>query len=116
MPLLSLGDVLDGYRLDDVIGRGGMGTVYRGTDLALDKTVALKIVSAHRQTDPKFGRRFRVEAQALAKLDHPGIVSVLAFREVEDLLVLVMEHVAGTSLEQFITRSPSSACSRFFAR
>jgi len=104
MSLLSLGDVLDGYRLDDVIGRGGMGTVYRATDLSLNKTVALKVVSADRGADPKFVDRFRVEAQALARLDHPGIVRVLAFREHDPLLVLVMEYVAGSSLAAFLSR------------
>lgn len=104
MSLLSLGDVLDGYRLDDVIGRGGMGTVYRATDLSLSKTVALKVVSADLGADPKFADRFRVEAQALGRLDHPGIVRVLAFRERDPLLALVMEYVAGPSLATFISR------------
>ena len=104
MSLLSLGDVLDGYRLDDVIGRGGMGTVYRATDLSLNKTVALKVVSADLGADPKFVDRFRVEAQALGRLDHPGIVRVLAFREHDPLLVLVMEYVAGSSLAAFLSR------------
>ena len=112
MSLPSPGDVVDGYRLDAVIGRGGMGTVYRGTDLALDKTVAVKVVAADLASDPKFVDRFRVEAQALARLDHPGIVRVLAFREVQGVLALVMEHVSGPSLAAFIARHAPLAPAR----
>jgi hypothetical protein len=100
----DVGDVIDGYQLDDVIGRGGMGTVYRATDLALEKTVALKVIAPHLASDPKFRRRFREEAKALARLDAPGIVSVIALRETDAALVLVMEHVDGPSLHAFLQR------------
>jgi len=112
MSLLSLGDVLDGYRLDDVIGRGGMGTVYRGTDLSLNKTVAVKIVAADLGANRKFADRFRVEAQALGRLSHPGVVRVLAFREVDAVLMLVMEYVSGPSLAAFISRNAPVASSQ----
>ena len=95
----DVGDVLDGYRLDAVIGRGGMGTVYRATDRALEKTVALKVIAPHLADDETFVQRFREEAKALARLDADGIVDVYTMRETEAALFFVMEHVDGPSLQ-----------------
>ncbi len=100
----DVGDVLDGYRLDAVIGRGGMGTVYRATDMALEKTVALKVIAPHLADDETFVQRFREEAKALARLDADGIVDVFAMRETEEALFFVMEHVEGSSLETVLQR------------
>jgi serine/threonine protein kinase len=111
----DVGDVLDGYRLDAVLGRGGMGTVYRATDLALEKTVALKIIAPHLADDDTFVQRFREEAKALARLDADGIVDVFAMRETEAALFFVMEHVEGPSLDTILQRrgalDPSEALS-----
>ncbi|MFB6271813.1 MAG: protein kinase [Salinibacter sp.] len=98
----NVGDVLDGYRLDAVIGRGGMGTVYRATDLALEKTVALKVIAPHLAGDDTFVQRFREEAKALARLDADGIVDVYTMRETEEALFFVMELVEGPSLETML--------------
>jgi len=98
------GDILDGYRLDAIIGRGGMGTVYRATDQALEKTVALKVIAPHLADDETFVRRFREEAKALARLDADGIVDVYTLRETEEALFFVMEHVEGPSLETVLRR------------
>lgn len=98
------GDILDGYRLDAVIGRGGMGTVYRATDLALEKTVALKIIAPHLADDATFVRRFHEEAKALARLDADGIVDVYTMRETEDALFFVMEYIEGPSLKTVLQR------------
>ncbi len=98
------GDILDGYRLEAVIGRGGMGTVYRATDQALEKTVALKVIAPHLADDATFVRRFREEAKALARLDADGIVDVYTLRETEEALFFVMEHVEGPSLETVLRR------------
>lgn len=98
------GDVLDGYRLDAVIGRGGMGTVYRATDLALEKTVALKVIAPHLADDDTFVRRFREEAKALARLDADGIVDVYTLRETEGALFFVMEYIEGPSLQTVLQR------------
>jgi serine/threonine protein kinase len=100
----SVGDVLDGYRLDAVLGRGGMGTVYRATDRALEKTVALKVIAPHLADDDTFVRRFREEAKALARLDADGIVDVYTLRETEQALFFVMEHIAGPSLDVVLQR------------
>lgn len=95
---------VDGYRIVDVIGRGGMGTVYRAVDEALDKTVALKMMAPRLSEDTTFLERFKAEAKALARLDAPGIVRVLAFRETEHGLFIVMEHVDGVTLNQILQR------------
>jgi serine/threonine protein kinase len=111
----DVGDVLDGYRLDAVIGRGGMGTVYRATDTALEKTVALKVIAPHLADDATFVQRFREEAKALARLDADGIVEVYTLRETEDALFFVMEYLEGPSLQTVLRRrgalAPSAALS-----
>jgi serine/threonine protein kinase len=111
----DVGDLLDGYRLDAVTGRGGMGTVYRATDLALEKTVALKVIAPHLADDDTFARRFREEAKALARLDADGIVDVYTMRETETALFFVMEHVDGPSLQTVLRNQgalePSQALS-----
>lgn len=100
----DVGDVLDGYRLDAVIGRGGMGTVYRATDVALEKTVALKVIAPHLAEDDTFVQRFREEAKALALLDAEGIVDIYTMRETDEALFFVMEHVDGPSLKTVLQR------------
>lgn len=97
MPTL-VGETIEGYRFVDELGRGGMGTVYRAVDEALDKVVAVKVVNPDKATDRAFRERFRTEARALAKLDSPTIVRVLAFRETSHGMFLVMEHVEGRTL------------------
>jgi serine/threonine protein kinase len=101
--------------LDAVIGRGGMGTVYRATDQALEKTVSLKVIAPHLADDDTFVQRFREEAKALARLDGDGIVDVYTMRETEKALFFVMEHIDGPSLQTVLQRrgvlEPSQALS-----
>ncbi len=104
MAASRIGTTVDGYRIVDVIGRGGMGTVYKAVDEALDKTVALKMMAPRLAEDSTFLARFKAEAKALARLDAPGIVRVLALRETEDGLFIVMEHVDGPTLDAILRR------------
>jgi serine/threonine protein kinase len=104
MAASRIGTTVDGYRIVDVIGRGGMGTVYKAVDEALDKTVALKMMAPRLAEDTTFLARFKAEAKALARLDAPGIVRVLALRETEDGLFIVMEHVDGPTLDTILRR------------
>ncbi len=99
-----IGQTIDGYQIEEVIGRGGMGTVYRAVDVALDKTVALKIISPHLAEDETFLKRFRAEAKALARLDAPGVVRVLTLRETERGVFIVMEYVEGETLSTIVRR------------
>jgi len=98
--------VLDGkYRLDRVLGRGGMGTVFQAQDLRLDRSVAVKLVQAGRTANPAWLRRFSREARALARLNHENIVLTYDFGIVEEeVAYLVMEFVSGTTLRTEIDR------------
>ncbi len=99
-----IGQTIDGYRIEDVLGRGGMGTVYRAVDVALDKPVALKVMAPRLADDETFLERFRSEARALARLDAPGIVRVLALRETDAGVFIVMEYVEGDTLDTLLQR------------
>ncbi|MBI2933643.1 MAG: protein kinase [Planctomycetes bacterium] len=84
------------------IGEGGMGAVYKANQPQLNRCVALKILSPALACDPDFRERFIVEAQVLAKLSHPNVVTVYDFGEKDGLYYLVMEFVEGTNLRQVL--------------
>lgn len=96
----AIGAILRGrYRLDSELGRGGMGTVYRATDLELQREVAVKVLSGSSQTTDGRERLIR-EARAAAALNHPHIVTIHDVGEAGGLPFLVMELVAGPSLSK----------------
>jgi serine/threonine-protein kinase len=100
------GEVIAGrYRLDRVLGEGGMGTVYRATHLTLHTPVAIKLMHAAYSAQEKYRRRFTREARVTSLLKHPNAVQVLDFGEHEDSLYLVMEYLTGRPLRQQIRRS-----------
>ena len=101
-----LGRVLgDKYKLTACIGLGGTGAVYRADQIALGRTVAVKILSAELATDARLVKRFRDEAMAASRLNHPNTVSIIDYGQSDDaLLYLVMEHLRGPTLTQLITR------------
>ncbi len=84
------------------LGQGGMGAVYRARQKALDRTVALKILPPDIGTDPAFAERFAREARAMAKLGHPGIVTLYEFGQANGLFYVLMEFVDGVSLRQWL--------------
>jgi len=92
--------LVDGkYRVDRVLGRGGMGAVFRARDMRLDRDVALKVVKADLLSNPDARSRFRREAQVVAKLQHPSIVSIFDYGSLPDGgAFLVMEFVRGRDL------------------
>jgi len=83
-----------------VIGRGGMGTVYKARQPQLDRIVALKVLSPELSSDPAFAERFSREAKALARLNHPNIVAVYDFGKIVNFYYFIMELVDGLSLWQ----------------
>lgn len=89
------------YEIMNMVGRGGMGTVYRARQKSLDRMVAIKTI-VDVDEDPSFAERFTREARALARLSHPNIVTVHDFGRVESLFFLVMEFVDGVNLRQAI--------------
>ena len=101
------------YRIDSLIGLGGMGAVYRATRLLIGDEVAMKILHTERGADPHAGERFRREAQAAARLKHPNAVGIHDFGITSDgLQYLVMELLEGLSLRQIIKQEgplPASA-------
>jgi len=110
------GTVFDArYRLEHVLARGGMSTVYRGTDLRLDRTVAIKVMADGLTDDPVFVRRFAQEARAAASLSHPNVVAVYDQGADGGHSYLVMEMVAGRTLRDLLHErgrlSPELACS-----
>lgn len=88
----------DRYEIVRRLGTGGMGTVYLGRDVALDRLVALKLPIVAQWRAPEFIARFRREALAIAKLDHPNICSILDVGQVEDQPYLTMKYIEGESL------------------
>ncbi|MDQ5856561.1 MAG: Stk1 family PASTA domain-containing Ser/Thr kinase, partial [Actinomycetota bacterium] len=100
-----VGTLLDGrYRVGPVLARGGMSTVYRGTDMRLERPVAIKVMAPRFAADPTFLQRFEREARAAARLDHPGVVAV--HDQGVDLTgnhaFLVMELVEGATLRDLM--------------
>ena len=85
-----------------LVGRGGMGAVYKARQTHLDRLVAVKLLSAERGADPAFVDRFTREAQALARLQHPHIVTLFDFGRAGTWLYLVMEYVDGANLRQLL--------------
>lgn len=97
------GLVVAGYRLDRLLGQGGMGVVFEATQLSLDRTVALKIVAPQLSSDIAFRARFRRECLIQARMEHPNIVTVHEAGEFQDTLFLAMRLVRGSSLKDMIT-------------
>src|SRR5204863_9426450 len=83
-----------------LIGKGGMGAVYKARQPTLDRLVALKILPPQIASSPGFGERFNREARALAKLSHPNIVAIHEFGQVNGLAYFIMEFVDGLNLRQ----------------
>lgn len=90
------------YRLTRLVGRGGMAAVYEATDPVLDRVVAVKVLSEHLAEEADFIGRFRHEAQAVASLRHPSIVSVYDFGSQDDHHYMVMEFIDGPSLVELL--------------
>jgi eukaryotic-like serine/threonine-protein kinase len=105
-PVASIPRVVDNkYRIEQVLGRGGMGAVYRARDVRLDRLVALKVVRPELLGDQEARQRFRREAQIVARLQHPGIVSVFDYGTFPNGgAYLVMELVKGEDLRRVLLR------------
>lgn len=90
------------FEILECLGRGGMGMVYKARQPRLNRLVALKILTPDKEHDPKFAERFVREAQALARLNHPGIVTVHDFGEAGGMFYLLMEYVDGVTLRTLL--------------
>ena len=102
MPNLGTGSIFAGHRIEEVAGHGGMGVVYRATQLDLGRPVALKLISAQLADDVAFRERFKRESQLAASLDHPNVVPVFQAGEAGGSLFITMRYVAGTDLDELL--------------
>jgi len=93
-----LGMQLDEYRLDALLGKGGMARIYRGLDARLKRRVAIKVIDTAFRTDAEYATRFEREAQAIAKLEHPHIVRLYRYGKARGLLYMAMQYIEGADL------------------
>jgi serine/threonine protein kinase len=100
------GKRLGHYRIDAVLGRGGMSVMYRATDVRLGRKVALKVISEHLTEDPEFRERFVDEARNTAAIDHSNVVPLYDFGELDGLLYIAMRLVDGSDLASLIKDGP----------
>ena len=100
---MKIGDTIaDRYRLDGVLGSGGMSRVYRAHDNVLERDVALKVLHDKLSDDPSYVERFRREARAIARLSHPNIVTVIDRGQIDSAEFIVFELVRGANLKQLL--------------
>ena len=97
-----IGKEVDNYKILEVIGRGGMGVVFKAMDMNLEKLVALKMIDPFLSRDENFLQRFKTEARALARLENQNIVGVHALRETEYGLFMVMEYVSAKTISEWL--------------
>jgi serine/threonine protein kinase/Flp pilus assembly protein TadD len=102
-----IGKTISHYRILEELGRGGMGVVYKATDLKLDRMVAIKFLPPHLSTSEDTKARFMQEAKAAAALNHPNILSVYEIDEEDGGMFFVMEYVEGTTLKHHIANLKS---------
>lgn len=102
-----IGKSLSGrYELEELLGQGGMSSVYKATDPNLKRVVAIKLIHPHLSNDPGFVRRFEEEASSVAQLRHPNIIQVYDFNhdDENDIYYMVLEFVPGETVQQHLER------------
>ena len=99
---IGVGSEFVGYRIDELIGRGGMGVVYRAFDLRLKRTVALKLMAPELSLDARFRERFSHEAELAISLEHPNVVPIHDAGDIDGRLYLAMRYVDGTDLRAIL--------------
>ena len=92
------------FRVEEVIGRGGMAIVYRAFDLRTHQTVALKVLREEYENDPEYQARFKREAEACRRLNHPNIVNLVDSGVVGGVAFIALEYVDGETLKERIVR------------
>jgi len=104
--------IIAGYRIERVVGRGGMGVVYQATQTELDRAVAIKLIATERATDPVYRERFKQESRLAASIDHANVIPVYEAGEDDGLLFIAMRLVEGVDLAQLIGYSGSLHATR----
>src|ERR1700722_1300757 len=103
---LQIGDTVGDYEVVGVLGKGGMGKVYRVRNLLCDRIEALKVVLPDLSADPGLADRFLREIRVHASLEHPNIAALRTALRVENQVLMVMELVDGMSLEERLHQGP----------
>ena len=109
---LGPGTTFAGCRLEAVAGRGGMGVVFRATQLALARPVALKVIAPEWAADEGYRDRFERESQLTASIDHPNVIPVYEAGELDGRLYLMMRWVEGTDLRALLSSSGGLSAKR----
>src|SRR5688572_21077861 len=91
-----LGKQLDDYRLEKLLGHGGMAQVYRAYDTRLNRYVAIKVISAPFRGEQEYIQRFEKEVQAIAQLNHPNIVTIYRYNDFDGVLYMAMQYIEGS--------------------
>ena len=110
-----VGTIVAGYRIDELVGRGGMGEVYRALDPSLERPVALKLLLPALADDEGFRKRLLRESRLAAGLDHPNVVPIYETGEEDGRLFIAMRFVAGTDLKALLSREGALAPPRAIA-
>ena len=111
-PTFAPGSTFAGYRIEAVAGRGGMGIVYRATQVALGRPVALKLIAANYAGERSFRERFKREWETAASIDHPNVIPLYEAGAAEEHLFIAMRFVEGVDLAELIAREPEIAPER----
>jgi serine/threonine-protein kinase len=101
---LKVGDILGGFKIEKVLGRGGMGVVFKAHELSLNRKIALKVLASRLSADEEFIQRFKREAQVIAALRHPNIVNILSYGQDQELHYFAMEYIQGEDLGEVLRR------------
>jgi ABC-type branched-subunit amino acid transport system substrate-binding protein/DNA-binding beta-propeller fold protein YncE len=109
------GTTFAGYRVESLVSRGGMGVVYRATDLSLERPVALKLIAPELAQDKRFRERFLREPRLAASLDHPNVIPIYEAGERDGHLYLAMRYVEGSDLKTILQRERKLAPERALA-
>ncbi len=95
--------IIAGYRIEEVVGRGGMGVVYRARELALERPVAVKLIAPERLHDPILRERFKTESRVAASIEHANVIPVYEAGEDDGLLFIAMRLVEGVDLSELLS-------------
>jgi hypothetical protein len=101
---LSAGDEFAGYRIEQSLGRGGMGVLYLAIEPGLDRRVALKLIAPEAASDQVFAQRFAEESKIAASIEHPNVVPIYAAGEEDGIPFIAMRYVSGSDLGRRLTR------------
>ena len=102
---LQQGSLIGGYRIDELISRGGMGMVYRATHIALNRVYALKVLAPELAHDENYRERFKREIRLAASLHHPNVVAIHYAGEHEGSLFVVMDYIDGSDLREMLVKT-----------